>query len=168
MAAESLSERLRGVGLELADISSEYANLARSSNMDESQIETVRRKMTDWLGLCRKFGNSVESVLSARREMAAKIENQSDVRATMEKLRRRADELLESLAPIADKILKAREKAAKKLAERASKTLLGLGFKMPDSAYLYPPSLNLRPIAGAPANLCLWQIQGSRFCRSQK
>lgn len=129
VAAESLSERLRGVGLELADISSEYANLARSSNMDESQIETVRRKMTDWLGLCRKFGNSVESVLSARREMAAKIENQSDVRATMEKLRRRADELLESLAPIADKILKAREKAAKKLAERASKTLLGLGFK---------------------------------------
>ena len=106
-AAESLSERLRGVGLELADISSEYGNLARSSNMDEAQIETVRRKMTDWLGLCRKFGNSVESVLSARREMAAKIENQSDVRATMEKLRRRADELL----------------------ERASKTLLGLGFK---------------------------------------
>lgn len=128
-AAESLSERLRGVGLELADISSEYGNLARSSNMDEAQIETVRRKMTDWLGLCRKFGNSVESVLSARREMAAKIENQSDVRATMEKLRRRADELLESLVPIAEKILKAREKAAKKLAERASKTLLGLGFK---------------------------------------
>lgn len=128
-AAESLSERLRGVGLELADISSEYGNLARFSNMDEAQIETVRRKMTDWLGLCRKFGNSVESVLSARREMAAKIENQSDVRATMEKLRRRADELLESLVPIAEKILKAREKAAKKLAERASKTLLGLGFK---------------------------------------
>ena len=128
-AAESLSERLRGVGLELADISSEYGNLARSSNMDEAQIETVRRKMTDWLGLCRKFGNSVESVLSARREMAAKIENQSHVRATMEKLRRGADELLESLAPIADKILKAREKATKKLAERASKTLLGLGFK---------------------------------------
>lgn len=128
-AAESLSERLRGVGLELADISSEYGNLARSSNMDEAQIETVRRKMTDWLGLCRKFGSSVESVLSARREMAAKIENQSDVRATMEKLRRRADELLESLVPIAEKILKAREKAAKKLAERASKTLLGLGFK---------------------------------------
>lgn len=128
-AAESLSERLRGVGLELADISSEYGNLARSSNMDEAQIETVRRKMTDWLGLCRKFGNSVESVLSARREMAAKIENQSDVRATMEKLRRRADELLESLVPIAEKILKARKKAAKKLAERASKTLLGLGFK---------------------------------------
>lgn len=128
-AAESLSERLRGVGLELADISSEYGNLARSSNMDEAQIETVRRKMTDWLGLCRKFGNSVESVLSARREMAAKIENQSDVRATMEKLRRRADELLESLVPIAEKILKAREKAAKKLAERATKTLLGLGFK---------------------------------------
>lgn len=128
-AAESLSERLRGVGLELADISSEYGNLARSSNMDEAQIETVRRKMTDWLGLCRKFGNSVESVLSARREMAAKIENQSDVRATMEKLRRRADEFLESLVPIAEKILKAREKAAKKLAERASKTLLGLGFK---------------------------------------
>lgn len=128
-AAESLSERLRGVGLELADISSEYGNLARSSNMDEAQIETVRRKMTDWLGLCRKFGNSVESVLFARREMAAKIENQSDVRATMEKLRRRADELLESLVPIAEKILKAREKAAKKLAERASKTLLGLGFK---------------------------------------
>lgn len=128
-AAESLSERLRGVGLELADISSEYGNFARSSNMDEAQIETVRRKMTDWLGLCRKFGNSVESVLSARREMAAKIENQSDVRATMEKLRRRADELLESLVPIAEKILKAREKAAKKLAERASKTLLGLGFK---------------------------------------
>ena len=61
--------------------------------MDEVQIAQIREKMTDWLGLCRKYGGSVESVLEARAEMAEKIEMQSDVKASAQRLRERAEEL---------------------------------------------------------------------------
>jgi len=54
--AKALCERLSGAALELSDIAAEYENLARSSDMDEAQIAQIREKMTDWLGLCRKYG----------------------------------------------------------------------------------------------------------------
>lgn len=124
-----LAERVKAVSFELSDISSEYEGLAGSSNMDEAEIEEVRAKMTDWLGLCRKYGRSVGQVLAARAEMAGKIEMQSDVRATIADLEERASSLLSGLSPIAEKIFKLRSRAARKLADAASKTLLGLGFK---------------------------------------
>lgn len=124
-----LAERVKAVSFELSDISSEYEGLAGSSNMDEAEIEEVRAKMTDWLGLCRKYGRSVGQVLAARAEMAGKIEMQSDVRATIAGLEERASSLLSELSPIAEKIFKLRSRAARKLADVASKTLLGLGFK---------------------------------------
>ena len=124
-----LAERVKAVSFELSDISSEYEGLAGSSNMDEAEIEEVRAKMTDWLGLCRKYGRSVGQVLAARAEMAGKIEMQSDVRATIAGLEERASSLLSELSPIAEKIFKLRSRAARKLADAASKTLLGLGFK---------------------------------------
>lgn len=79
--------------------------------------------------LCRKYGRSVGQVLAARAEMAGKIEMQSDVRATIAGLEERASSLLSELSPIAEKIFKLRSRAARKLADAASKTLLGLGFK---------------------------------------
>lgn len=68
-------------------------------------------------------------MLAARAEMAGKIEMQSDVRATIAGLEERASSLLSELSPIAEKIFKLRSRAARKLADAASKTLLGLGFK---------------------------------------
>lgn len=127
--AKALCERLSGAALELSDIAAEYENLARSSDMDEAQIAQIREKMTDWLGLCRKYGGSVESVLAARAEMAEKIEMQSDVKASAQKLRERAEELAAKLEPIANRIFSLRTAAAKKLAAEAAEVLLSLGFK---------------------------------------
>lgn len=127
--AQSLCERLKTASIELSDIASEYENLARSSNMEESEIEEVRKKMTDWLGLCRRFGGSVESVKSAREEMLRKIETQSDVKSTIAELQKRADKMLDELKPIAADILKTRTAAAKKLASSSAKIFQNLGFK---------------------------------------
>lgn len=127
--AASLTRRLENVSVELSDIAGEYERLARSCDMSEEEIASVRRRMSDWLSLSRKYGASPELVRTARDEMARKIEMQSDVGASIKKLEEREAEILEALKPIAAEILKARKSGAKKLAQEAGKVLERLGFK---------------------------------------
>ena len=115
--------------MELSDIAEEYERLARSCDMSEEEIASVRARMSDWLSLSRKYGASPELVRAARDEMAQKIEMQSDVGASIKKLEEREAEILEALKPVAAEILKARKSGAKKLAQEAGKVLERLGFK---------------------------------------
>lgn len=127
--AANLTRRLENVSVELSDIAEEYERLARSCDMSEEEIASVRARMSDWLSLSRKYGASPELVRAARDEMARKIEMQSDVGASIKKLEEREAEILEALKPVAAEILKARKSGAKKLAQEAGKVLERLGFK---------------------------------------
>ena len=126
---EDLRSRLESANLELADISEEFKSLARCSDMDESEIEEVRERMSNWLSLARKYGASAELVRQARETMNKKIETQSDVKSTLQKLSESESAILDSMSPIAADIMKARLKAAKKLSLNVAKLLERLGFK---------------------------------------
>ncbi len=128
-AALSLGRRLSEACIEISDIADEFESLARSSDMGEDEIEAVREKMSEWLGLARKYGGTAERVLEARNEMANRIAMQGDVKATLEKLGAEEKGLLEKMAPVAEEILKSRKKAAKRLSESVQKILGKLGFK---------------------------------------
>ena len=110
-AALSLGRRLSEACIEISDIADEFESLARSSDMGEDEIEAVREKMSEWLGLARKYGGTAERVLEARNEMANRIAMQGDVKATLEKLGAEEKGLLEKMAPVAEEILKSRKKA---------------------------------------------------------
>lgn len=126
---DELRARLESASFELADISDEFKSLARGADLDESQIQEVREKMSSWLSLARKYGASAELVRAARESMKEKIETQSDVKSTLQKLSNAEISLLAEMSPIASEIMKTRLKAAKKLSASAMKLLERLGFK---------------------------------------
>ena len=61
--------------------------------------------------------------------MNKKIETQSDVKSTLQKLSESEAAILDRMSPIAADIMKARLKAAKKLSLNVAKLLERLGFK---------------------------------------
>ena len=128
-AAEALARRLEDAAVELSDVAEEYARLARSCDMDESRIEDVRAKMSEWLALSRKYGPTPELVRKARGEMAKRLEMQSDIGASIHRLDKAEKEILKKLSPLADEIFESRKRGAKALAEAAEKMLSRLGFK---------------------------------------
>ena len=128
-AAASLTQRLSNAAVELSDIAEEYARLSRSCDMSEEEIEDVRKRMSDWLSLARKYGATPELVRDARDEMKRKIATQSDVKSSIKKLEEREAEILEKLKPVAESILETRKKGAKALSAAVEKILARLGFK---------------------------------------
>ncbi len=130
--ARVLSERVSQASIEIADIAQEYEALARSCNISPAQIEGIRQKMSAWLSLGRKYGASVDDVLKARDEMKRKIEMQSDIKASIDKLSFESEKIFKSLAPLAESVYKTRRVAADKLSASVRKSLEKLGFKKPN------------------------------------
>jgi len=127
----SLSERLNVISVELSDIAESYLELSENSSIAPDEIEAVRNKMNLWLGLTRKYGNSVDSVLEACKEMKHKLAMQGDVEAYSIKLKEKLDSLKSQMNVIAKKIFKARSKSASKLSKSVVSLLENLGFKNP-------------------------------------
>ncbi len=129
--ARALSERVSQASIEIADIAQEYDALARSCNISPAQIEDIRQRMSKWLSLGRKYGASIEDVLGARDEMKRKIEMQSDIKASIDRLSFESEKLLKSLEPLAERVYKTRRAAADKLSVSVRDALEKLGFKKP-------------------------------------
>ena len=129
--AKSLYERVSSASIEIVDIAQEYESMARSCNMSAGQIEQIRRQMSVWISLGRKYGASVEDVLSAKDEMKHRIEMQSDIKASLDKLVFESDKVLKTLQPLAEKVYKTRKTAADKLSKNVCVLLEKLGFKRP-------------------------------------
>ncbi len=129
--AKTLYGRIEQAAIEIADIAQEYENMARSCNMSAAEIERVRRDMSAWLSLGRKYGGDVESVLAARDEMKRRIETQSDVKSAIDKLSFESEKLLRALKPHSDAVLKTRRAAAERLSAAVCGLLAKLGFKKP-------------------------------------
>jgi len=129
--AKSLYERVASASIEIADIAQEYERMARGCNMSAGQIEQIRRQMSTWLSLGRKYGASVDDVLLARDEMKHRIEMQSDIKASLDKLAFESEKMLLALQPLAEKVYKTRKKASEKLAKSVCALLEKLGFKRP-------------------------------------
>ena len=131
-SAVTLCERLASAVIEIDDISSEFAALAESSDLRPGELEALREKMSAWLGMARKYGAAPSMVLAARDEMAGRIENQTDIKRSLERLKERESELAALMQPLAGRIFKARAGAAEALSGEVRKLLKRLGFKHAD------------------------------------
>ncbi len=129
--AKILYERVASASIEIADIAQEYENMARSCSMSVAQIEQIRQQMSSWLSLRRKYGGSVDDVVSAKEEMKHRIEMQSDIKASLDKLAFEAEKHLKALEPLAEKVFNTRKKAADNLTKNVKVLLEKLGFKKP-------------------------------------
>ncbi len=127
--SEPLLERARSMQIELQDLGEEIGRLAGDFDFDAEAIEAATERMNLWQELRRKYGGSVEAVLSKREELAQKIAVQGDLDGVIAKQRAAASEMGGALQKQAAKLSAARKQAAKTLAQKAADLLQALGFK---------------------------------------
>jgi len=127
--SQSLLERARSLQIELQDLGEEVGNLATDYDFDPEAIEVATERMNLWQELRRKYGGSVEAVLSKREELAQKIDIQGDLDGVLVKKRKATVDLEAKLKKQAVKLTASRKKSAKALAQKAADLLQALGFK---------------------------------------
>jgi DNA repair protein RecN (Recombination protein N) len=127
--SQSLLERARSLQIELQDLGEELGHLVTDYDFDPEAIEAVTERMDLWQELRRKYGGSVEAVLSKREELAQKIEIQGDLEGVLAKKRKASVDLEAELEKQAKKLTVSRRKSAKILAQKAADLLQALGFK---------------------------------------
>ena len=127
--SQPLLERARSLQIELQDLGQELGRLATDYDFDPEAIEAVTERMNLWQELRRKYGGSVEAVLSKREELVQKIEIQGDLEGLLAKKRKASVELEAELKKQAKKLTASRRKSAKILAQKAANLLQALGFK---------------------------------------
>tara|TARA_B110000438_G_scaffold303242_1_gene363873 strand:+ start:2601 stop:4265 length:1665 start_codon:yes stop_codon:yes gene_type:complete len=123
-----LADRLESLLLEAEDLAQEYGALAEGSNFDEETATQVLGDMEAWLGLRRKYGGTVESVLSRRDELALKLGSQADIEGTVTRLETLIAEQEQALLEVGEKLRGSRLKTAKKLSKESLGLLKKLGF----------------------------------------
>ena len=124
-----LLSRARSLQIELQDLGEEVGRLAGEFNFDPEAVEATTERMNRWQELRRKYGGSVEAVLSKREELAQKVELQGDIAGTLARKQKEADGMESQLRAQAAQLSKARKQAAAKLAPKVAKLLQALGFK---------------------------------------
>ena len=127
--SQSLLERARSLQIELQDLGEELGHLVNDYDFDPEAIEAATERMNLWQELRRKYGGSVEAVLSKREELAQKIEIQGDLEGVLAKRRKASVDLESELKKQAQKLTASRRKSAKILAQKAADLLQALGFK---------------------------------------
>ncbi|MBD5779230.1 DNA repair protein RecN [Pelagicoccus sp. NFK12] len=124
-----LAERLNSLIIETQELGAEYEQLGSSLEFEPEFAQEVTQKMNDWQDLRRKYGRDVEAVLSAREEMAKRLESQGDIQGSLQRLHAEADKVEGELKALASRLTQKRLTAGKSLAKKAEKMLLELGFK---------------------------------------
>ena len=127
--SQSLLERAQSLQIELQDLGQELGHLVNDYDFDPEAIEAATERMNLWQELRRKYGGSVEAVLSKREELAQKIEIQGDLEGVLAKKRKASGDLEAELIKQAQKLTASRRKSAKLLSQKAADLLQALGFK---------------------------------------
>jgi len=128
-SCEPLLERMRSTLIELQDIGDEVDHMVRDFNFDPDVIEATTERMNLWQEIRRKYGGTIEAVLSRRQELAEKLAVQGDMASILSKKREVADRLEIQLKKQAEQLTLARASKAKLLAKKAAALLQALGFK---------------------------------------
>jgi DNA repair protein RecN (Recombination protein N) len=126
--SQPLLERARSLQIELQDLGEEVGRLTADYDFDPEAVEAATERMNLWQELRRKYGGSVEAVLSKRKELAQKIDIQGDLDGLLVKKREAIFDLESKIKKQAVKLTASRKKFAKALAKKAADLLQALGF----------------------------------------
>ncbi|MGA1205045.1 MAG: DNA repair protein RecN [Opitutales bacterium] len=130
-SAATLTDRVESLVIEASDLSGEWRALAFETDYDPQQIKQIESSMEAWMNLRRRYGPTMEGVLSKREQMAQRLSIQGDIEGTLQSLQDKADVMEGRVMEAAAGLRSARLKAAHKLAREAENLMAGLGFKKP-------------------------------------
>jgi DNA repair protein RecN (Recombination protein N) len=114
---ESMSDRLDALQSELRDLAVSAEDYASELEVDPARLADVEEKISRLEKLRRKYGQSIQEMLGHRDEVAAEIAALSSADERIRELESTRKGVVEAANEAAQKLSKARTRAAKKLAK---------------------------------------------------
>ena len=128
-ALGALIERLDAVSIELDDIAAEVSGILSASEFDEGKARYVEERIAKINSLKKKYGSSVQEILSECEKLKEKRDKFDDASAEAEILNKKIVELEDKLYENTQKISALRRAAAEKFAQSVTGELKQLGMK---------------------------------------
>ncbi len=124
--AAGLADRLAEVTYLLSDVAADVASYASRVDVDPARLAAVSERRAALTALTRKYGDSVEEVLSWARSAATRLLDLDGTDERIDRLRADRDALRGELGGLAGRLSSARAEAADRLASAVTAELVGL------------------------------------------
>ncbi|TKB81736.1 MAG: DNA repair protein RecN [Nitrospira sp.] len=122
----SWGEICERVSVELRDLAREAQGYARQLEQDGDRLHTVESRLDLIQRLKRKYGGSVEALLTRRQELSMQLADLDQGETRITQLRTAVEDDRSSLALLGQKLAKERKRAASKLDSRVGEELAAL------------------------------------------
>jgi DNA repair protein RecN (Recombination protein N) len=129
--AGELADRLAELTYLLSDLAADVASYAARLDSDPTRLAVVSERRAALTGLTRKYGDTIDEVLTWSEHSAARLLDLDDTDGRIERLRDEAASLRSELAATADALSAARVASALRLGQQVSEELTLLA--MPDA-----------------------------------
>lgn len=114
-ALDSPLSRLDSAQIEVSEVLRELTNYSEQIDHDSSGLDKLQSRAEALKALCRKYGPTLEDVLSHREESSSKLDRLENSDALLAEFRQRESQLKEELEKSAARLSKARRRAAGEL-----------------------------------------------------
>jgi len=146
---DSMSERLEGLQSELRDLAVSAQDYLSELEVEPARLADVEERISRLEKLKRKYGQSIEEMLSHRDEVAAEIAALSSADERIRELESTRKAVVDTANEAAQKLSKARARAAKKLAKAVEAEFEDLAMQ----GARFVVDLDPIEVAGMPAGL---------------
>jgi len=127
------AERIAEAAFHLEDVADELRTYLKNIQMDESFLETVEARLDTLVKLKRKYGGSLETVLSRLESIDHELSEMGNLSEDIAATEKKLFELHGKLTELTYKLSMDRKKTAKTLAQKVEKELTSL--KMPHTKF---------------------------------
>jgi len=127
------AERIAEAAFHLEDVADELRTYLKNIQMDESFLETVEARLDTLVKLKRKYGGSLETVLSRLESIDHELSEMGNLSEDIAATEKKLFELHGKLTELTHKLSMDRKKTAKTLAQKVEKELTSL--KMPHTKF---------------------------------
>ena len=126
---ESLSSELSETLSSVQAIADELQTFLDEFDADPRSLESLENRMAKIEDLKRKYGESVEAILSFQAELGEELSSLTQADEKMDAMAHRQTVLLSELEALAENLTKARKQTAKKLSKQVTNELQPLGME---------------------------------------
>ncbi len=127
------AERIAEAAFHLEDVADELRTYLKNIQMDESFLDTVEARLDTLVKLKRKYGGSLETVLSRLESIDHELSEMGNLSEDIAATEKKLFELHGKLTELTHKLSRDRKKTAKTLAQKVEKELTSL--KMPHTKF---------------------------------
>lgn len=118
-----MQEKLENLLVELEEVGTFFSQYFKKNNLDSDNLDYVISRLESFKKLKRKYGGSIESVLSKKQEISTELTALKTADSTIANLEKEKKQYLTAYTKLADKINKERIKVANTISEKVTQEL---------------------------------------------